>query len=88
MYESLHDDLPAPPNFGISVAGNTDTQTTSDHNIQVVTNAYTEDYDLPVVTTDISMNTNPAYATTSFGEAQQPDSSYTYVNVVDDNDYI
>ena len=88
MYESLRDDLPAPPNLGISVASNIDTQTTSDYDILVVTNTYTEDYDLSVVTTDISMNTNPAYATTSFGEAQQPDSSYTCINVVDDNDYI
>ena len=49
----------------------------------IVINTNTQVYDLPVVTTDISVNTNPAYATTNFGEAQQPDTSHTYVNVVD-----
>ena len=33
-----------------------------------------------MVTTD---NTNPAYATTRFGDAQQPDTSHTHVNVLD-----
>ena len=59
-----------------------------DYEIPVVTNIDTQVYDIPVVTTDISANTNPAYATTSFGEAQQPDSSHTYVNVVYDSDYM
>ena len=72
MYENLPDELPAPPDYDKPVVTNTDTQV----------------YDLPVVTTDISVNTNPAYATTSFGEAQQPNSSHTYVNVVDDSDYM
>ena len=72
MYESLPDDLPAPP----------------DYDIPVVTTIDTQVFDLPVVTTDISMNTNPAYTTTRFGEAQQPESSHTYVNVVYDSDYM
>ena len=66
MYESLPDDLPAPPDYDIPVVTNTDTQV----------------YDLPVVTTDISVNTNPAYATTRFGEAQQPDPFHTYANIL------
>ena len=41
-----------------------------DYNIPVVTNTDTQVYDLPVVTTEISVNTNPAYAITRFGEAQ------------------
>ena len=72
MYENLPDELLAPP----------------DYDIPVVTNIDTQVYDLPVITTDISVNTNPAYATTSFGEAQQPNSSHTYVNVVDDSGYM
>ena len=71
MYESLPDDLPAPPDYDIPVV-------TTDGQV----------YDLPVVTTDIFVNANPAYATTSFGEAQQPESSHTYVNVVDDSGYM
>ena len=57
----MSDELKAPPNYDIPIVTNTDTQV----------------YDLPVVTTDISVNTNPAYATTRFGEAQQPDTSHT-----------
>ena len=59
----MSDELPAPPDYDIPVVTNTDTQV----------------YDLPVVTTDISVNTNPAYATTRFGsgETQQPDTSHT-----------
>ena len=57
----MSDELKAPPNYDILIVTNTDTQV----------------YDLPVVTTDISVNTNPAYATTRFGEAQQPDTSHT-----------
>ena len=72
MYERVHDDLPAPPDYDIPVVTTTDTQV----------------YDLPVATTDISMNTNPAYTTTRFGEAQRPDSSHTYVNVMCDSDYM
>ena len=57
-----------------------------DHDIAVVTNTETQVYDPSVDTNDISVNTNPAYAITS---AQQPaDSSHTYVDVVDDSDYI
>ena len=41
-----------------------------DYNIPFFNNINTQDYDLPVVTTDISVNTNSAYVTTSFGEAQ------------------
>ena len=58
-----------------------------DYEIPIVTNIDAQVYDLPV-TTDISVNTIPAYATTRFGEAQQPDTSHTYVNIVDDNDYM
>ena len=54
MYESLLDKLPGP----------------SDYEIPVVTTTDTQVYDLPVATTDISVNTNPAYASTWFGEAQ------------------
>ena len=57
----MPDELPSPPDYDIAVVTYTDTQV----------------YDLPVVTTDISVNTNPAYATTRFGEAQQPDTSHT-----------
>ena len=62
----MSDELPAP----------------SDYDILVVTNTDTQVYDLPVVTTDISVNTNPVYATTRFGEAQQSDTFHTYVNMV------
>ena len=41
-----------------------------DYNIPVVTTTDTQVYDLPVVTTEISVNTNPAYAIARFGEAQ------------------
>ena len=56
MYESLHDELAAPPDYNIPIVTNTDAQV----------------YDLSVVTSDISVNTNPAYATTS---GQQSDTS-------------
>ena len=72
MYESIHDELTDP----------------QDYEIPVVTNTVTQVYDLPVVTTDISVNANPPYATTRFGEAQQPDSSHTYVNIVNDSNYM
>ena len=63
MYERLPDELPAPSDYDIADVTNTDTQV----------------YDLPVVTTDISVNTNPAYAATRFREPQQPDTSYTHM---------
>ena len=49
------------------------------YDLPVLTNADTQVYDLPIVTTDISVNTNPAYAATRIGEAQQPDTSYTHM---------
>ena len=49
MYESLLDELSAPPN----------------HDIPVVTNTDTQVYDPSVDTNDISVNTNPAYVITS-----------------------
>ena len=57
----MPDELSAPP----------------DYDIPVVTNTNTQVYDLPVVTTDISMITNPASAIARFGDAQQPDISHT-----------
>ena len=68
MYERLPDELTCPQEYETSIVINTNTQV----------------YDLPVVTTDISVNTNSAnITTTNFREAQQTDSSHTYVNVVD-----
>ena len=59
MYESLPDELTCP----------------QDYEIPIVTNADTHIYGLPVVTTNIYLNTNPDYDTTRFREAQQPDIS-------------
>ena len=104
MYESILDYLPAPPDYEIPVITSadtqappdyetpvdttTDTQALPDYDIPVITNTDTQVYDLPVVTTDISVNTNPSYATRSFGEAQQPDTSHTYVNTVAESNFI
>ena len=48
----------------------------SDYNIPVFN---TQDYDLPVVTTDISVNANSAYVTASFGEAQITRHFFSYM---------
>ena len=84
----MSDELPAPSDYDIPAVSTTNTHASPDYDIPVITNTDTHVYDLPVVTTDISMNTNPAYATTKFGEPQQPDTSPTYVNVVSDRDYM
>ena len=54
MYESLPDELTCPQGYEIPIVANADTHI----------------YDLPVVTTNIYLNTNPDYATIRFGEAQ------------------
>ena len=70
------------------VVTTTDTQAPPDYDIPVITTTDAQVYDIPVVTTDISVNTNPAYATTRFGEAQQPDSSHTYANILAQSNYM
>ena len=88
MYESISDYLQAPPDYEIPVITSADTQAPPDYDIPVVTNIDTQVYDLPVATTDISVNNNPAYSTTSFGKAHQLDSSHTYVNTVAESNFM
>ena len=47
------------------------------YDMPIVTYTDTQVYDLPIVTTDISVNTNLAYATTWFREVQHQDTSHT-----------